>query len=57
MPGMHKDEKIDRFLEKLKFNIQLEPLKTQVDTFDEGARVALSINSALWRANSQLYGF
>lgn len=56
IPGMHEDEKIDRFLEGLKYNIRVEVLKAQVNTFDECARVALNIYSALWRAKKQSCG-
>lgn len=50
---MHEDEKIDRFLQGLKYNIRVEVLKSQADTFDACARIALNVDSALWRASGR----
>lgn len=52
IPGMQEDEKVDRIIEGLKFNIRVEVLKAQADTLDECARVALNIDSAIWRAGT-----
>lgn len=54
---MDENEKIDHVLDRLYYNTQAEILKVQVDAFDECPRVALDIDSALWRANNQSYGF
>lgn len=48
--GMTDEEKMDRFIEGLKHSIRIEVLKAQVDTFEDCARVALNIDSAIWRA-------
>lgn len=47
---MQEDEKMDRFIEGLKYDIKVEVLKFQVDNFDECAKVALNIDSVIWRA-------
>lgn len=50
IPGISDEEKAARFIDRLKREIRVEVLKSQADSFKERARVALNINSALWRA-------
>lgn len=47
---MSDEEKTDRFIEGLRHSIRLEVLKAQVKIFEETARIALNIDSAIWRA-------
>lgn len=47
---MHEGENIDRFVDGLKYNVRVEVLKSNCSTFEECARVALNVDSALWRA-------
>lgn len=43
-------KKVDRFVDGLKFNVKVEVLKTNCSSFEECARIALNIDSAIWRA-------
>lgn len=47
---MNDGEKVDRFVDGLKYNVRVEVLKTNCNSFEECARVALNIESAIWRA-------
>lgn len=47
---MNEGEKVDRFVEGLKFNVRVEVLKTNSNSFEECARIALNVDSAIWRA-------
>lgn len=50
-------EKIDRFVEGLKYNVKIEVMKSSVNSFEESARIALNIDSAIWRARRSTSGF
>lgn len=52
IPGMSEGEKLDRFIEGLKYPVRVEVLKTHSDSFEECARIALNVDSAIWRASS-----
>lgn len=47
---MNDGEKVDRFVDGLKYQVRVEVLKTNCGTFEDCARVALNVDSALWRA-------
>lgn len=47
---INEGEKVDRFVDGLKFNVRVEVLKTNCTSFEECARIALNIDSAIWRA-------
>lgn len=44
---------MDQFVEGLKHAICIEVLKGQVETFDECARIAFSVESAIWRPRKE----
>lgn len=54
--NMLEDEKLDRFVEGLKYQVKVEVLKMNCSTFDDCARVALNVDSALWRARKESFG-
>lgn len=45
---MSEGERFDRFVQGLKHEVRLEILKTQVSEFEEAARIALRVDSAIW---------
>lgn len=45
--GMRDDEKIDHFIQRLKYNVRVEVLKAQSASFEECVRVSLKIDSAI----------
>lgn len=46
--NMHDGEKLDRFIVGLKYHVRVELMKTICNTFEESARIALNIYSAIW---------
>lgn len=48
IPGMSEGEKLDRLRTGLKPQIRLEVMKSGKTTFDEGARIALNVDSTLY---------
>lgn len=54
---MHEGEKVDRFVDGLKYNVRVEVLKTNCSSFEECARLALNVDSAIWRARRGNSGF
>lgn len=50
-------EKLDRFLDLLKDNVRVEVLKKNSTSFEECARLALNVDSAIWRARRSTPGF
>ena len=48
IPGMSEGEKWDRFRTGLKPQIRLEVMKSGKTTFEEAARIALNVDSALY---------
>lgn len=49
---MSAGERFDRFLQGLKPDVHLGVLKTQASEFEEVARIALLVDSALWSLNA-----
>lgn len=49
---MQEDEKVERFIKGVKYNIRVEVLKVRAQTLDKCTRVALNIESAIWRAGA-----
>lgn len=47
---INKGEKLDRFVDGLKYIVKMEIMKTNCNSFEECARMALNIDSAIWRA-------
>lgn len=48
--NMSDEEKMDRFIGGLKHSIRIEVLKSQPENFEDCARIALNVDSAIWRA-------
>lgn len=48
---------MDRFVDGLKYNVRVEVLKTNCNSFEECARLALNVDSAIWRARRGISGF
>lgn len=44
---INEAEKVDRFVDGLKFNVRVEVLKTNSNSFEECARIALNVDSAI----------
>lgn len=49
VPDISEGEKFDRFVDGLKNNVRLEVLKSTVATFEDATKIALLVDSALWR--------
>lgn len=47
---MNDGEKMDRFVEGLKYSVKVEVLKSGCNSFEDCARIALNIDSAIWGA-------
>lgn len=47
---MHESEKVGRFVDGLKYNLRVEILKANCNSFEEFARMALNVDSAIGRA-------
>lgn len=47
---MHEGEKIDRFVDGLKYHVRVEVLKSNFPSFEECACMVLNVDSAMWRA-------
>lgn len=43
-------EKVDRFVDGLKYNVRVELLEMNCVSFEESARIALNVDSAIWGA-------
>ena len=54
---MHEGEKLDKFVEGLKYNVRVEVLKSGCNQFEECARMALNVDSAIWGARRTLEPF
>lgn len=52
VPDLTEGEKFDRFIDGLKSSIRLEVMKTTVNTFEEATKIALRVDSALWKEKS-----
>lgn len=50
IPGITDGEKWDKFCAGLKYEVRLEVMKSAVTDFDEAAKVALRVDSAIWSA-------
>lgn len=50
IPEISGGEKLDRFVEGLKYDVIVEVLKSSRNSFEEAVHMALSIHSAIWRA-------
>ena len=50
---MSGGEKMDRFVEGLKREIQVEVLKSTARDFEEAARIALRVDGVMWRSSNQ----
>lgn len=48
----HDEEKVNHCIEELKYGISVQVLKSHADAFDKCARIALTVDSAVWRAGS-----
>lgn len=47
----------ERFIDGLKHEVRIEVLKSQFNSFDECARIALNVDNAIWKtSNSELSG-
>lgn len=53
----NEGEKLDRFIDGLKYQVKVEVLKANCESFEDCARVALNIDSAIWRAKRGPNGF
>lgn len=47
---INEGEKLNRFVDGLKYNVKVEIMKTNYNSFEQCARMALNIDSAIWRA-------
>lgn len=54
VPGMTDGEMWDRFCTGLKYDVRLEVMKSSVTTFEEAAKIALRVDSAIWGVTSQV---
>lgn len=54
--GMQKDEKNDCSIEGLNYNVRVDLLRAQEDSFKECACLALNVDSAFWRAEEGTQG-
>lgn len=54
---MNEGEKVDRFVDGLKYNVRVEVLKSNCNSFEECARLALNVDSELWIARRGNPGF
>lgn len=53
---MSEGEKVDRFVDGLKYKVRVELLKLNCSSFEECARVALNVDSAIWGARRGQFG-
>lgn len=54
---INEGEKVDRFVDGLKYQAKVEVMKIDCEFFEDCARVALYIDSAIWRAKRGPAGF
>lgn len=54
---MNESEKVDRFLNGLKYQVKVEVMKNGVNSFEECARMAVNVDSAIWGARMSQNGF
>ena len=47
IPDITEKEKLDKFMEGLKFNVKVEVLKSSANSFEEAAQVTLRVDSAI----------
>lgn len=58
MIGDNNDgEKLDRFIDGLKYGVKVEVMKSGCSSFEECARIALTVDSAIWGARRTSSGF
>jgi len=50
VPDITDSEKWDKFCAGLKYEVRLEVMKSAVTSFEDAARIALRVDSALWNA-------
>lgn len=53
--NISEDEKTDKFVSGLKYDLKLEVLKSRCNSFEECARMALSVDSAIWGAKTNSF--
>lgn len=56
IPGMNDGEMWDKFCSGLKYEVRLEVMKSTVTSFEEAAKIALPVDSAIWGVSSQVGG-
>ena len=50
IPDFHQSEKLDKFISGLKYSVRVEVLKSNLETFEDAAKVALRVDSVLWNS-------
>lgn len=50
IPEMNEGEQLDRFIEGLKYSVKIEVMKSACNNFEDCARMALNLDSAILRA-------
>lgn len=50
IPDISEGEKMDKFIQGLKYEVRLEVMKSYTDKFEEADQIALCAYSAIWRA-------
>lgn len=54
---MNKGERLDKFIEGLKYSVKVKVLKSGCNQFEDFERLALNIDSAIWGARRTLDSF
>lgn len=52
--GMSEGEKLDHFVDGLKYNVKIEVMKANCNFFEECSKIALNVDSVIWRAKKGL---
>ena len=52
IPDITEEEKFVKFCSELRYEVRLEVIKSTATTFNEAARIALRVDSALWAAGN-----
>lgn len=56
IPGINDGEMWDRFCAGLKYEVRLEVMKSSVTSFEEAAKIALRVDSAIWGVTRNVAG-
>lgn len=49
IPDITEGKKLDKFTDRLRFDVRVEVLKSTDTTLEEAARVALRVDVAMWK--------